>query len=190
MTGCTAERPTVPVEKVSGAPEPATKAETAVTTPSKGALPEESLSFLMEPKLKRADLPKPTGEQIAQAENLVMGACSRCHTQEFARWTYSDHAKAWQSLIVRKQKDNPECLPCHTTGFGQPGGLGALTLTSIRKLKAVQCESCHGPMGGHPENPHVKSEPISEEGCITCHDEANSPTFQFDKFLKSASCQM
>ena len=80
LTGCTAERPTVPVEKVSGAPEPATKAETAVPPSSKGALPEESLSFLMEPKLKRADLPKPTGEQIAQAENLVMGACSRCHS--------------------------------------------------------------------------------------------------------------
>lgn len=80
LTGCTAERPTVPVEKVSEAPEPAPKAEKAVTPSSKEALPEESLSFLMEPKLKRADLPKPTDEQIDQAENLVMGACSRCHS--------------------------------------------------------------------------------------------------------------
>ncbi|MGB1070357.1 MAG: FG-GAP repeat domain-containing protein [Planctomycetota bacterium] len=80
LTGCTVERPTVPVEKVSEAPEPAPKAETAVTPSSKGALPEESLSFLMEPKLKRTDLPEPTEKQISQAENLVMGACSRCHS--------------------------------------------------------------------------------------------------------------
>jgi len=31
------------------------------------------------PKLKREDLPDLSADQIAQAENLVMGSCSRCH---------------------------------------------------------------------------------------------------------------
>ena len=26
-------------------------------------------------------------------------ACARCHTQEFARWTFSQHTRAWESLI-------------------------------------------------------------------------------------------
>ncbi|NOY26336.1 MAG: hypothetical protein GXP62_10735, partial [Oligoflexia bacterium] len=85
-------------------------------------------------------------------------ACTTCHLDEFARWTFTDHAKAWQSLIVRKATGNAECLPCHTTGFGQPGGLGELTTLALRAFKDVQCEACHGPMKHHPDDKTVKSQ--------------------------------
>ena len=116
--------------------------------------------------------------------------CVRCHSREFARWTLSGHAGAWQSLLQRGEQDNPECIECHSTGFGKPGGLGELTRKEVRKYKAVQCESCHGPMGGHPQNPEIHPVPIGPGTCLECHDEANSPDFEFTSYLRKAQCQM
>jgi len=115
--------------------------------------------------------------------------CVSCHLSEFARWAHSDHARAWESLQVRGATDNPECVGCHTTGFGVPGGFGELTRTNIGKFKAVQCEACHGPMAGHPDDRRVAPRPITPERCQQCHDAANSPDFDFDTYLRQASCQ-
>ena len=113
-----------------------------------------------------------------------------CSTRkQFAQWTYSDHTKAWQSLISRQQQQNPECIACHSTGYGKPGGLGELTQLNIRKFKAVQCESCHGPMAGHPSDKRIQPEPITIETCTVCHDQANSPDFQFSKYIQKAGCK-
>ena len=117
------------------------------------------------------------------------GACVNCHSGEFARWTLTGHARAWRSLIARGATDNPECVGCHSTAYGQSGGLGKLTATNIRKYKGVQCEMCHGPMGGHPSNPQVHPEAVTQATCVGCHDEANSPDFNFSKYLAQASCQ-
>jgi hypothetical protein len=117
------------------------------------------------------------------------GACVNCHTNEFARWTLTGHARAWRSLLERQATDNPECVICHSTAYGESGGLGKLSATNIRKFKGVQCEMCHGPMGGHPSNPQVQPEAVTKATCIGCHDEANSPDFVFSKYLAQASCQ-
>lgn len=117
------------------------------------------------------------------------GACVNCHTQEFARWGFSGHAKAWQSLVKRQETDNPECVGCHTTAYGEPGGLGELTPANVRKYRDVQCEACHGPMGGHPDDARVEPVEITAERCVGCHDAANSPDFDFEPYLRQASCQ-
>jgi len=117
-------------------------------------------------------------------------ACTNCHLDEFARWSFTDHAQAsWQSLVGRDATGNAECLPCHTTGFGEPGGLGEINPTTLASFKAVQCEACHGPMAGHPDDPDIKAQPITEERCRRCHDPANSPDFDFQTYLPRASCQ-
>jgi len=117
------------------------------------------------------------------------GACVNCHSSEFARWALTGHAQAWLALVQRKETENPECVGCHTTAYGEPGGLGELTASNIRKFKGVQCEMCHGPLAGHPSDPNVTAKPIQESDCIRCHDEANSPDFDFETYLPRASCQ-
>ena len=115
--------------------------------------------------------------------------CVTCHLPEFARWAHSDHARAWESLQVRGATGNPECVGCHTTGFGEPGGFGELSRVNIGKFKAVQCEACHGPMAGHPEDRRVAPRPITPERCQQCHDAANSPDFDFAAYVQLATCQ-
>ena len=125
------------------------------------------------------------------------GRCAQCHTQEMAKWSFSKHARAWESLINHQAKhnatnpvtQNPECIQCHSTGFGEVGGFGELTASNIRKFKAVQCEACHGPMKGHPNDSQVHSSPITSKTCLPCHDEANSPNFDFETHLPKATCQ-
>ena len=97
--------------------------------------------------------------------------------------------KNWRALLERNATQNPECVACHTTGFGEPGGLGELTTKNIRKFKGVQCEECHGPMKGHPSDDRVNARPITEDTCLKCHDEANSPKFEYDHYLAQATCQ-
>ena len=53
------------------------------------------------------------------------GRCAQCHTAEMAKWSFSKHARAWESLVthsVEGSTDTPDCISCHTTGFGQIGG--------------------------------------------------------------------
>lgn len=123
------------------------------------------------------------------------GACARCHSREVARWALTDHADAWLDLVRADRGSgppahtDPECARCHSTGYAQPGGLAELSGPELSRLKAVQCEACHGPMRGHPDAPAVAARAITAERCTGCHDAANSPNFDFDRYLPMASCQ-
>ena len=117
------------------------------------------------------------------------GQCVNCHSSEFSRWALTDHARAWESLLLRRAAGDPECVGCHATGFGEPGGLGELTSAAVSRLKGVQCEECHGPMAGHPDDARVKARPVVQETCLSCHDPANSPNFDFGAYLRRATCQ-
>ena len=86
----------------------------------------------------------------------------------------------------RDYSKDSKCLPCHTTGYGQPGGFVSIEKTPL--LVGVQCESCHGP--GEECIPIMEMrgriyelEELLEAGlrpkpvkvCSTCHN-ADSPT--------------
>ncbi len=115
-------------------------------------------------------------------------ACAGCHTDRLASWSFDGHARAYEALLTRKAGTSTECVGCHTTGFGEPGGYAKLDVATLRTYKAVQCEACHGPMGGHPESKAVGSRPVTEATCRTCHDVANSPQFNYRTYLARISC--
>jgi hypothetical protein len=149
----------------------------------------ESIEAFKDRTLKRAAVQAVAPPPPHVAGYASSGGCVTCHAPEFARWGFSDHAKAWTSLLRRGASDNPECVGCHSTGFGQPGGFGELTPANVRKFKAVQCEACHGPLLGHPDVDTVKARPITPQVCLGCHDPANSPDFDFPSYIARASCQ-
>jgi len=130
--------------------------------------------------------------QTAKAETGVTqyignGSCAGCHSGRFARWAAGPHAHAYRQLLERQEQLNPECLACHTTGFGRIGGWADLSQAHVGQFRGVQCESCHGPLEGHPDREDVAKE-ISEVACLACHDEANSPDFDYDSFRKRLAC--
>lgn len=117
------------------------------------------------------------------------GSCARCHADRLAAWTFHPHAKAYGTLLARGAGQDPECLGCHTTGWGQAGGYGEPTPAALRTWKGVQCEACHGPLGAHPD-PQRGAPKVTEAACRRCHDEANSPQFDYASYLARTSCTM
>ena len=73
--------------------------------------------------------------------------CAECHEKAFEAWKKTGHAHAFKLLTAKYEKD-AKCLKCHTTGYGAPTGYQG---ESTPDLKAVTCESCHGPGSKHVE---------------------------------------
>jgi hypothetical protein len=101
-------------------------------------------------------------------------SCQPCHQKQSRQWTLSAHARAYQTLVEKGKVNDPLCLACHTTGYGDsslPTGY----------LKDVQCEACHGPAEGHPDLGRGFSK-VSEIVCLRCHNNANSPNFNYPTY--------
>lgn len=104
-------------------------------------------------------------------------ACPLCHQATATAWNGTAHAGALQALAANTH--NAACLPCHTTGYGVPGGFQAAETTP--QLGGVQCETCHGPAGGHVGNTSaVSARPYvtpSAEVCGGCHNATHHSTY-------------
>jgi len=126
------------------------------------------------------------------AEYTGSEACRSCHEKEFATWSGQPHAAAVAKLETPAQRENAECLRCHTTAFGKPGGFPADGSPALHPdLAVVGCESCHGPGSVHndPEGPKFGNiialgnkcdSCVILQICGSCHDEANDPGFEFE----------
>lgn len=119
-------------------------------------------------------------------EFMGLDACTQCHPSQVAQWGRSPHAGAWKTLRDAGQTRNPDCLGCHTTGFGEAGGF--VDPAEGTGLFNVQCEACHGPMDFHVSQANrmgVKADPgvpVIEATCTACHDARNSPEFDFETY--------
>ena len=118
------------------------------------------------------------------------GSCTGCHDDYVAAWAATpSHPQAWQALLSRNATTNPECVSCHSTGWGEPGGNASADDVAMRTWKAVQCEECHGPMSAHRDDPRRNhGQAVVEATCVGCHDEANSPQFDYESYRKRLSC--
>ena len=118
-------------------------------------------------------------------------ACQSCHPSEYAHWEAGPHAAAVKTLEADGKAGDADCLKCHTTGYGRPGGFPVDgKVAQHPALANVGCESCHGPGGDHVKDDSVKLGSIVGLGdkcdscvilqiCGSCHDEANDPGFRF-----------
>ena len=133
-------------------------------------------------KAARDPVPLPKGE----AGYVGSAVCLACHVDTAAFSKRDLHSHAWQTLEKGGKTRDLDCVPCHSTGFGKPGGSA---FANIDTFKAVQCEACHGPGSLHAGAPEAgaKSRLINKPGepvCKQCHTPEHAPRFEFSAYHK------
>ncbi len=108
-------------------------------------------------------------------------SCKGCHAEAYAIWKQSKHAHAYQTLVSHGHAADPECLTCHTVGFGFQTGF--VNMETIPNLPDVGCENCHGVGGNHVKNPQKGYGQVTKADCLTCHTTQNSPKFDYEVYL-------
>lgn len=124
--------------------------------------------------LKDAERP-PAGTTYAG-----VAKCAECHQLFEESWKESRHAGAFASLERAGKASDPECLICHTVGFGEEGGFFSIETTP--ELANVQCEVCHGLNREHLTEFSKPLRPVTEKICLKCHTESNSPDFDYEEY--------
>lgn len=147
---------------------------------------EEKQKLLAERSKPRSNLLPTTAAYVGSQ------ACQSCHAQEFETWSKHPHAHAVKSLEAKGAASRNDCLACHTTAFGRPGGFPKDGKPAEHAdFASVGCESCHGPGGDHvgPDAARVGTivsltdkcdSCVILQICGTCHDQANDPGFEFE----------
>jgi ribosomal protein L40E len=146
--------------------------------------------------------------------------CRKCHFKQYMSWKKTKMAKTLDVLKPKvraeakarlnfdPQKDytkDPDCLACHTTGFGMLGGYkipekgDSAAKAAAKENAGTTCEACHGPGGKYMtihediadkertyevgELYHAGQYKVEADVCTTCHNLRN-PTvgadFHFD----------
>jgi predicted CXXCH cytochrome family protein len=113
--------------------------------------------------------------------------CVQCHVPQYENWQVTPHARAYQTLVQKGSQYAVECLVCHTTGYGEPGGYSPLQKERSIMIN-VQCEACHGPASRHQVSTSGVIRNGGRQVCIGCHTEKNSPHFDYDSYLLMVKC--
>jgi len=111
-------------------------------------------------------------------------ACKNCHPEEYANFmTYAKKSSSFHSIEKQMKHLTPEeirqCYPCHTTGYGKPGGFVSLEKTPY--LKNAGCEVCHGPGSEHIKNgdPAKIIGTLTKKDCEICHISERVKAFKY-----------
>jgi hypothetical protein len=125
-------------------------------------------------------------------DSLYRGAisCKRCHMRNYNAWLSTGHSKATDTIVASMKKYTfpGECLPCHSTGYGEVGEYEDFDEIPIY-LWGVQCETCHGPGRGHPGF-GAKFRRVTLGVCRNCHTKDQSPAFHYRSYLLRIGCSM
>jgi hypothetical protein len=167
-------------------------ADTIKPAPAMTALIREYKNVLRDRNLELANEEglDPINAQTTTAD-LYAGeqACVSCHTSAHRVTLASPHAHAYTTLAQKGSEFDPECLRCHTVGYGAKDGF--INLKTTPKLADVQCESCHGRGTSHIAAVQAGKtgraatttlRAVTPNSCIRCHDAENSANFQYPTF--------
>ncbi len=154
------------------------------TDPEVAKIVAEYDAKVADANLKAAgDVPPPP---VGQAGYVGQKACMECHDDTAAFQAADLHQSAWKPLEKTNKIKDLDCVSCHVTGFGQPGGSN---LAHLAGLTDVQCEACHGPGSLHVKAPargpnsHIIAQPDATI-CAGCHTAVHSPRFDFADYRK------
>lgn len=108
--------------------------------------------------------------------------CGICHKIVYEHWNKTTHGTAYDTLVRKGYQYDPECIKCHTTGYGYVSGF--LTHENNSSLINVGCESCHGAGSRHLKYVAEPYGVTDESNCETCHESEHSPKFQYGEYWK------
>lgn len=145
------------------------------------------MSFKNELRERRYELASVEGMERIEATsgtaNEFVGGekCVSCHTAANTTWHATGHAHAYATLKKVKSEFDPDCLRCHTVGYGLSSGF--IDSQKTKHLENVQCESCHGRGKEHAATGSKTSlKPVTPATCVKCHDVENSENFIYATF--------
>lgn len=138
----------------------------------------------------QATHPFAASQPDSKPEFVGSDKCKRCHESAYKVWKDTPHSHAWQTLADAKKPGlrhrDPECIICHTIGFGYQGGF--VDEKQTPQLKDVGCESCHGPSSEHLKSPddttwHQLMNPWKAKAGETLQDKQKR-TLRIDQFCQ------
>jgi predicted CXXCH cytochrome family protein len=132
-------------------------------------------------------------------QNFYLGnvdtECSTCHGSQLTSYLNTGHATSFDDIPFLGYS----CLRCHTTGWDEsvanygadeyvmedPNNAFTITdPTNFGRVKNVQCENCHGPLGkvdrtflGFFEHRAAAVVDLGADNCGACHQGSHHPTF-------------
>ncbi len=141
------------------------------------------LLFMYQQMLAAENLSEEVEREIPSTGGMYAGnaSCKTCHAPEYASWKKTKHSHAYHTLVEKEHEKDPECLTCHTVGFGFQTGFVSEPQTPT--LMDVGCENCHGVGGNHIKNPQPGYGQVTKTDCLTCHTSENSPNFDYDVYF-------
>jgi hypothetical protein len=126
------------------------------------------------------------GQARSDSQKIYVGAdaCSKCHEEQYHRFrTYAKKAHSYEHIMTMKkgltEAEFRQCLECHTTGYGKPGGFRSEQETP--HLREAGCEVCHGPGSVHAESQSPKdiNKTLSTTDCEACHNSERVEAFRY-----------
>jgi hypothetical protein len=132
----------------------------------------------------------PSQAEEQQEGNTFIGslACKSCHPREYDNFmTYAKKSVSFQSIEKQMKHLTPEeiekCYPCHTTGYGKPGGF--ISIEQTPHLKNAGCEVCHGPGAEHArtEDPAKIIGHLTKKECEVCHISERVKAFKYKPLI-------
>jgi hypothetical protein len=163
---------------------PPAPAMTALIREFKGVLRERNIELASEEGLE------PIHAQATTADTFVgQDKCRACHPNAYHVALASAHFHAYETLARKGSEYDPECLRCHTVGYGLSSGF--INLQTTPHLAGIQCESCHGRGSAHIQAVLAGKtgraaiqmfRALTPNSCVRCHDAENSADFHFATF--------
>ncbi len=141
------------------------------------------LLFMYQQILAAENLSEEVDREIPSTGGMYAGnaSCKTCHASEYASWKKTKHSHAYHTLVEKGHETDPDCLTCHTVGFGFQTGF--ISEPQTPTLADVGCENCHGVGGNHAKNPQPGYGKVTKANCLTCHTTENSPIFDYDIYF-------
>jgi YVTN family beta-propeller protein len=143
-----------------------------------------------------------------------LAACGRCHNtammnRQLDHWRLTGHSRAWAVLAKPKAfeiaktrglaaapQQAPECLKCHSTGYGQDPGRFR---TGAYVSDGVTCEACHGPGNDYMAEAVMRDRLAAKKAglvhpasasCAGCHNGSHDKPFDLGMALKKIAHPM